>query len=189
MSFCLPSGRERWYFVARRVKDGSVPRLGVADLWGCSRESYLAYLRSAQVKLRRDLLLCVASVMYPYYGLEYYVLFNGKSVVYWIVQLCFAEFVKTLYRVHQSSLVQFGTVRFSDTHIYIHTHTHTHTYIYKILSEISEALSKRKIMGGIFCDLHKACDCVNYSILLYKLEFYGTKCNFLKLIKQYLEGR
>ena len=88
MSFCLPSGRERWYFVARRVKDGSVPRLGVADLWGCSRESYLAYLRSAQVKLRRDLLLCVASVMYPsvavfsYYGLENYIVFNCKSIVY-----------------------------------------------------------------------------------------------------------
>ena len=93
-------------FVARRVKDGSVPRLGEVDLWGCSRESCLAYSCSTQVKLRRDL-LCVASVVYPsvgvflYYGLEYYVV----SVLYLIVQLGFAEYVKTLYRVHQSSFV------------------------------------------------------------------------------------
>jgi hypothetical protein len=57
----------------------------VVDLWGCSRECCLAYSRSTRGKLRRDL-LCVASVMDPsvgvfsYYGLEYYVVFNCKSV-------------------------------------------------------------------------------------------------------------
>ena len=51
-------------------------RLGVVDLWGCSGESCLGYSHSTQVKLRRDLLLNVASVMYPsvgvfsYYGLD-----------------------------------------------------------------------------------------------------------------------
>ena len=47
----FPLGRERRFFVARCVKDGSVPRLGVVDLRGCSRESYVAYSRSTQVKL------------------------------------------------------------------------------------------------------------------------------------------
>ena len=89
-----------------------MPSLGVVDLRGCSRESCVAYSRSTQVKLRRDLLLCVASVMYPsvgvfsYYGLEDDVAFNCKSVVYLVVQVCFAEYIKTLYRVHQSSFVR-----------------------------------------------------------------------------------
>jgi uncharacterized membrane protein (DUF4010 family) len=82
-------------FAARRLKEGSVSRLGVVDLRGCSRDL-----------LRRDLLLCVASVMYPsvgvfsYYGLEDDVVFSRKSVVYLVVQLGFAEYIENLYRVH-----------------------------------------------------------------------------------------
>ena len=56
-------------------------------------------------------MLCVASVMYPsvsvfsYYGLDDYVVFNCKSFVYLVVQLGFAEYIKILYCVHQSSFV------------------------------------------------------------------------------------
>ena len=60
------------FFVAWRVKDRSVLRLGVVDLRGCSGEGCLVYSRSTQVKLRRDLLLCVASVMYPSVGVFLY---------------------------------------------------------------------------------------------------------------------
>ena len=83
----FPSGRERRFFVTRRVKDGSVRRLWVVDFRGCVGESCVVYLLSTQVKLRMDLLLCVLSVMYPsvgvfsYYGFEDDV-FNCKSVVF-----------------------------------------------------------------------------------------------------------
>jgi hypothetical protein len=51
------------------------------------------------------------------------------------------------------------------------------------------ALNNRMMVGGIFCDLHKAFDSVNRNILLTKLEFYGITGPSLKLIKSYLYGR
>jgi hypothetical protein len=45
------------------------------------------------------------------------------------------------------------------------------------------------LVGGIFCDLHKAFDCVNYDILLSKTEFYGIFCTANNLIRSYLHDR
>jgi hypothetical protein len=50
-------------------------------------------------------------------------------------------------------------------------------------------MNERKVVVGIFCDLQKAVGCVNYNILLTKLEFYGVMGTTLKLIKSYLESR
>jgi hypothetical protein len=41
------------------------------------------------------------------------------------------------------------------------------------------------VVGGIFCDLHKEFDCVNYDILLSKMEFYGISDKASNLIKSY----
>lgn len=60
---------------------------------------------------------------------------------------------------------------------------------YRLTEEILNALNNRTMVGGIFCDLQKAFDCVNHNILLTKLEFYGTTRTSLKLIKSYPEGR
>jgi len=45
------------------------------------------------------------------------------------------------------------------------------------------------MVGGIFCDLQKAFDCVSHNILCTKLEFYGITRIAYKLIKSYLKGR
>ena len=60
---------------------------------------------------------------------------------------------------------------------------------YKLTDDTLNALNNRMMVGGIFCDLQKAFDCVNYNILLTKLEFYGITGITYKLIKSYLQGR
>jgi hypothetical protein len=44
-----------------------------------------------------------------------------------------------------------------------------------LTEEILKSLDNRMMAGGIFCDLHKAFDCVNHSILIEKLKFYGIR--------------
>ena len=47
-------------------------------------------------------------------------------------------------------------------------------------------VKNKKKVGGIFCDLEKAFDCVNHDILLSKLDFYRGKG---KIIKSHLKNR
>ena len=44
---------------------------------------------------------------------------------------------------------------------------------YRLTTEILNAMNNKLIVGGIFCDVEQAFDCVNYNILLAKLKFNG----------------
>jgi len=55
----------------------------------------------------------------------------------------------------------------------------THTLINIILSSLNNKLC----VGGLFCDLQKAFNCVNHEILLLKLNFYGITGTANKLIR------
>jgi hypothetical protein len=63
------------------------------------------------------------------------------------------------------------------------------TASYYLINNILEALNNKFIVGGILCDLTKAFDCVNRTILLSKLEFYGITGSTYNLMKSYLKDR
>jgi hypothetical protein len=58
-----------------------------------------------------------------------------------------------------------------------------------LLKEVLDDLNNDSLVGGIFCDLKKAFDCVNHGTLLSKMEFYRIKGIFYNLIKSYLNNR
>jgi len=60
---------------------------------------------------------------------------------------------------------------------------------YNLTMNILTALNNKLLVGGIFCDLQKAFDCVNYDILLSKIEFHGICGKASNLIKSYLQNR
>ena len=57
------------------------------------------------------------------------------------------------------------------------------------LNEILLALNNKLTVGGLFCDLEKAFDSVNYDILLSKCECYGFRGKTNALLRSYLSDR
>jgi hypothetical protein len=57
---------------------------------------------------------------------------------------------------------------------------------FSLINSILTALNNNQIVGGIFCYLQKAFDCVNHKILFDKLQFYGIDGKFKILIESYL---
>jgi hypothetical protein len=51
------------------------------------------------------------------------------------------------------------------------------------------AANNKLTVGGIFCDVEKAFDCVNHNMLLSKLEFYEVVGKFNILISSFLKYR
>jgi hypothetical protein len=68
-------------------------------------------------------------------------------------------------------------------------HSLTEKAAFLLVNSILTAMNNTLIVGGIFCDLQKAFDCINHKIMLDKLEFYGIEGKFKTLIESYLRGR
>jgi len=60
---------------------------------------------------------------------------------------------------------------------------------FNLINDILMALNNKLLVGGIFCDLRKAFDCVDHEILLAKMYQYGIIGKSHKLITSYLENR
>jgi hypothetical protein len=100
------------------------------------------------------------------------------------------SFSKVFEKMIYSRLLQHVTINniLVEKQFGFRTSSSTDKASYKLTDEILNALNNRMMVGGIFCDLQKAFDCVNHNILLTKLEFYGITGIAYKLIKSYLEG-
>jgi hypothetical protein len=67
--------------------------------------------------------------------------------------------------------------------------TSTKIAIYTLINNVLSFLNDKKIVGGLFCELKRAFDCVNYDILLLKMKFYGITGTANKLMGSYLRNR
>ena len=65
----------------------------------------------------------------------------------------------------------------------------TENATYTLINAILNAMNNKLTIGGLFCDIEKAFDCVNHDILLSKLEFYGKTGKNITLYKHYLYNR
>jgi hypothetical protein len=66
---------------------------------------------------------------------------------------------------------------------------HIDDAVFFLLNNIVTQLDERKHVGGIFCDLTKAFDCVNHGILLNKLHYYGIGGACYSWFESYLLNR
>ena len=69
------------------------------------------------------------------------------------------------------------------------TNVHINDAIFNLLNNITHLLDQRKHVGGIFCDISKAFDCVNHATLLAKLHYYGVRGSCLSWFESYPERR
>lgn len=65
----------------------------------------------------------------------------------------------------------------------------TQDAIASLIKKTLLGLDNKEKTVGIFCDLSKAFDCVDHSILLKKIEYYGIRNKELQLIESYLQER
>jgi hypothetical protein len=60
---------------------------------------------------------------------------------------------------------------------------------YRLTHILLKAWNNKMHVGGIFCDLAKAFDCVNHGILLAKLQHYGIEGSNADWFRSYLSNR
>jgi hypothetical protein len=57
---------------------------------------------------------------------------------------------------------------------------------YTLSNNVLLSLDRKNFIGGLFCDLQKAFDCVNHNIFLAKMEYYGISGTVNKLMRSHL---
>jgi len=60
---------------------------------------------------------------------------------------------------------------------------------YKLINDMLTSLNNRLLVGGVFCDLQKAFECVYHDLLLSKMLWYGISGKGYNLIQSYLRSR
>ena len=98
---------------------------------------------------------------------------------------------KILERVMLNRLVQYFEVNkiLSAAQFGYQKNSHIDHAVYFLLNNIVTQLDQQKQVGGIFCDLTKAFDCVNHSILLNKPHYYGISGACYSWLESYLVNR
>jgi hypothetical protein len=66
---------------------------------------------------------------------------------------------------------------------------HIENAIFTLTDSTLTLLNQWQQVGGIFCNLTKAFDCVNHTVLLSKLHYYGIRGKCHHWFKSYLENR
>jgi hypothetical protein len=66
--------------------------------------------------------------------------------------------------------------------------TSTEMALYTLINNILSSLNTKTLVGGLFSDLQKAFNCVNYDILPSKMKFYGITGAANRLMESYLRN-
>jgi hypothetical protein len=65
----------------------------------------------------------------------------------------------------------------------------TENAAFKLTNSVLKSINQKMYVGGIFCDLAKAFDCVNHEILLAELHYYGIQGTVANWFRSCLTNR